>query len=615
MPPTMIEYQRQADTVQSVRELRDAHPERGLDWVLQKVHVSRATFFRYESNVKAGVACIKERNAGGRPRKYVLTAEEVTKLRSLVAIRDSVDYAIEEFADCPQCGHATRTLILHTLEMAQRGACKPRWPESLRRAARITPAERAELRGEKHAGELTLAPRIGLFERDRHGVDHYIKAHSTWTMDDESINRPYLVPCHVHPNFRDIVDPRYHWKLCRQFLKGMDIYSEAWLGLMAVGRERDQYRGEDIVRFIYELVMAHGTLPDKIIMEQGRWKGSAVHGVAVHDGHREIMWGGLDELFQIDHKETSRGKAWLETGLRLGQRASAHTGEDIGGVRGEFELANKHWMQIQRQAALLEEGRIPKVLRDPLALGFLTQEQAEQIEAETSFQLNCRAKQREAFGKRTVVPNDLLQNAITPRPLPESERWRFFPQKREATIMRGGAIKVSVEGYPYPFMFVVNGVVPNLHLENGYRVLIAFDPQRTDLGCVVGNAEVGSRNRGHFGFGAIMLTAPFLPPAPMSNESEVHEPDYKKRARATVRSGFAEVKKHITDARAARIRQTLDEHGRTSRVSNRPEAAPHQHAAPRRKPVEVDQTALRRREAAMLGEEETEFQSAGSPGD
>lgn len=603
----MIEFQRQSTVVDTVRALREENPQRGLDWALGRVRVSRATFFRYEANVKAGTACVKDRAPGGRPRKFQLSEGEIHKLRSLVAIHDSVDFAVEKFVDCRECTHNTRVLLLDAMELAARRGTRPRWPESLHRAARLTQAEKAELRGEKHAGNVALAPRIGLFRRDENGVDHHIKAHSTWSFDDESINRPYLVPINVHPNFRDQVDPRYHWKLARQFLKSMDIYSEAWLGVMAVGRRADQYRGEDIVRFMYEVVMAQGTLPDRVILERGRWEGTAIHGISVFNGHREVMWGGLDDLFTIDHKKDSRGKAWLETGLRLTQRATAFIGEDIGGKRGEFELANKHWAQIQRQAAMLEEGKeLPKVLRDPLAVGFLTQEQAEEIEAQACFEVNCRAKVREAFGRRAVVPNDLLQNAITPRPLPESERWRFFPIKKEAAVIKGGLIQVAVQGYD-SFQFVVNGVDPHLHLDNGYRVLIAFDPQRPDFGCYVANAETGSKNRNHFGFGELILMAPYQGPLPLSDDSETHGPDYKRRARATVRSGFAQVKKHITDTRAARIHQTLDEHGRTTRTSNRPEMTPARSAeSPRRHRAAapaIDMDALRRKEAAAMGEE------------
>lgn len=571
MPPTEVEFARHQEIVASVEELRDQHPQQSLEWALSQVRISRGTFYRYQAEVRAGTACISDRDPGGRPAKYSLNDTEVARLRYLVAKHDSVDFGLEKFMDDPSCTHETRELMIGEVEKAARRGKMVRWPDSLRRIARVTPYERAELRGKKHVSNVSLTPRKGLFWRDESGQDHYIKSHSVWVMDDESGNQPHTVRFEPHPEVKGLVHDKYLWKLCRQVLKCKDLYSGAWLGITAVGRERDQYRGEDIVRFMLACIDAQGTMPDEMILEKGRWKGNGVHGIEVHNGHEYVRWGGLDALIRITHVHDSKGKASLESDLRIHQRAMAHSGEDIGGARGEFEIATKHYLQIQRQAAAMQEGKIPEELRDPLALGFLTQDQFEELHAQKAFELNCRPKKRAAFGE-AKVPNDLLQNAITPRPLPASERWRFLPLKKEATIIRGGLVQVSVAPYPRPFLFVVNGEREDIHLENGYRVFIAFDPQRPDLGCAIGNGESGARNRAGFGFGEIIMMAPLAGDMPYRDESEERGPNLKKRASVAARAGFAQPKRHHRDERAVRIRQTLDNEGRTTRISNRPEA-------------------------------------------
>jgi hypothetical protein len=603
-----MEYYAHQDTVKAVLELREVYPTKPLEWACEKVGVSRATYHRYAKEVKQGEACISDRDLGGRPAKFQLTTEEVTRLRYLVSRYDgSFDYAIKKAAHDTHFSPEVRGMILDIQDRAARRGQKERWPEALRRLGRVTPAEMDELRGKKHSEKTTLMPRIGLYGIDANGEKIFMKANSSWSMDDESINRPYLVRCNVHPDIIDQVDERYHWKLCRQVLKVKDIYSRAWLGMMGVGRERDQYRGEDILRFIKFTADAWGTLPEELILEQGRWKGNALQGVEVCNGHKNIRWGGLDKIVRLTYKPTSNGKTWLESDLRRGQRETAFIGEDVGHSRGEMELANKHYLQIQRQARLLEEGKIPEVLRDPLDLGFLPQGDMEEIEAKALETLNWTPMQMSNHGNQVKVPMDLYQNAITPRPIPDAERWRFYPVKREKAITRGGMIECAVEGYQMTFMFVVNGVQDDLHLENGYRCLIAFDPAQPNLGCVVANAEISSKNRHGFGFGEIMITAPLHEGVPIHGDARGQQKNYKKAASASVRNGFAAVKKHHKDERAARITHTVNRAGEARQHANRPDAdlmaanatanAPR---AARRAPAPLpDLDMIERRESAM----------------
>ena len=566
-------------------ELKNEHPDWPAPRLLRMCGISKPTLHRWMKQLKRDVPPTPKKT--GRPPKFPeLHGAEFTALRALVVKHEgSIEFAVPEFITDPACSPGLAAIIQKEIETAAVKRRKPDWPGSLRRQIRATDAELAHFRGQRHAGNVSLAPRIGLFHRDEQGRDHYIKANSVWIADDETSNQRYLVPIRVHPDIIDRVDPKYHWKLCGQLFKFQDFYSARWLSVTTIGRERDAYRGEDIPRFILQTIDAMGTMPEELLFEKGRWMGTAVHGIPVWNGRKEIMWGGLDPLMKITHASDSRGKAWIETGFSFSQRACAQGGEDIGRSRGEFENATEHYLQIQRQAAMLEEGRIPDVLRDPIALGFLTASQCEELHSNAMWKVNCLPKVREGF-EGAVVPNDLYEHTIPPRPLPVSERWRFLPHKAQRVITGGGKITVSIKPYG-KFQFIVNGVIKkkdgsgDIHLDNGHRALIAFDPQRPDLGCVVGNMEMGSMNREGYGFGEIMGTAEHLAPVPYRDDSaDYSRPNYKKRATAAVRNGFAAVKQHLKDERAARIVQTLDEQGRFTRAGNRPdvpliESSPH----------------------------------------
>lgn len=562
MPPTMFEFQHHTEVVRAVGELRAGFPDRPLDWHCARAGVSRATYFRMKANVEKGAACVVvEKDRGGRPPKFILTAPERTALRALAMIHDSTDYAIAELARHPDCGHATREKILAEMDRAaRRGLPRPAWPASLRRAAHVTLNERALWSGAKHAESVSLAPRKGMFWRDETGKDVLIKAHSAWMMDDYSTNQPYWIEVPVWENGQ-IVGRTI--RLCRQMLVCQDVYSAAWLGVEAIGRERDAYRAEDILRFILHCVDAHETLPGCLILERGRWDSRAIHGIEVWDGHRHVTWGGLDEIIPIKHGFSSRHKAALESNLNPLQRALAHSGTDIGRTRGEFEQATKMMLKVNAGT------------RDAAACGFLSQPECEEMHARAMDSENRRAKDREAFD-RAVVPLDLLADTMTPRPLPATERWRFLPCKREATIRRGGLIEVSVKDYPRSFIFAVNGVDESVCLENGYAVLIAFDPARPDLGCVVANGEHGTKNREGYSFGQRLMVAPVMQDAPLWDDSprrrsgeDTDGASLKRRSSAAHRAGFREIAKVARDHRPLRVTQTLDAEGRVTRASNK----------------------------------------------
>jgi hypothetical protein len=412
--------------------------------------------------------------ACGRPRKFHLSDEERRALRGLALKHGSFAFAVEVFAADAACQPATRAAIAEELDKAAREKRMPRWPVSLRAGVMSTVEEEALFRGTKAFDALSHSPRKGMFFEDEHGNQVPIGPLDVWLMDDYSTNQPYMV---------ETADGA---RLCRQVLAAMDLYSAGWVSVEMIGRERDAYRAEDIVRFILRTIEAQGTMPLCLMLERGRWESQGVHGIPLDElgrGFEGQVWGGLDALFHIEHGYSSRHKAQLESSFNMLQTVLAHSGRDIGRFRGEFERSTNLSLGVRA-------GRV-----DPRAAGFLSQDAAREAHWLAMQAMNGRGRERSAavFGGQALVPNDLLMSGDRQvRQLPENEAWRFLPLKRLATV-RKGFIEVQATHYDgASFRFEVNGL-SELYVESGHRVLIAFDPACPALGCHVANAVPNCR--------------------------------------------------------------------------------------------------------------------------
>jgi hypothetical protein len=489
-----------------------------------------SSFQSWQAKLAAGgeSALLADYRGCGRPAKFEVDAHESNALRSLVLVRDSQTFAIEEFARThPECRPETREKILAELDRATREHRYPRWPVSLRRAVAVTSEDRALLRGSKHFDALSFSPRKGLFFTDEEGRRVSLRPHTAWVMDDYSTNEPYIVSAESGAQ-----------RLCRQTLAAMDVACDAWLGVEMVGRERDAYRGEDILRFILRCIDGQGTMPLYLMLERGRWDSQSVHGL---DLERELgpkfkgrTWGALDELFGIIHGFSSRHKAQLESSFNILQRALAHSGREIGRHASEFERATKDYLAVQA-------GR-----KDARSAGFLSIEEARQCHWRAMQYLNGRGKHRAATGL-VEVPDDLMamwDAELDARRLPESERWRFLPVKRLATV-RGGFVELSVTPYPRTFRFQINGTEGGLYLPGGYRVLVAFDPAMPAMGARICNGETGTANRDARPIGEFLATAPDAQDAPQFDlRGGGYADSGKKKASAAARTAFASINPH-----------------------------------------------------------------------
>jgi hypothetical protein len=502
--------------------------------------VSVANFVRWSTAMQtAGLDGLAPAKPTGRPRSFDLTEEETHALRGLTATFDSVRYAIEQFPRHEACGPQTREKILEILDRAARAGREPHFPRALCRAAFVTADEKARLRGQRHAQAREFTPRKGMWFEGPDGEQIPILAHTAWMMDDYSTNEPYIVGAEDGT-----------MRLCRQYLMSLDVYSGAWIGSEAIGRERDAYRGEDILRFILRNIDGQGTMPRFLLLERGRWDSQAVHGLPLTADHDGPRWGGLDDLIHIIHGYTPRHKAALESNLSMLQRALAHSGREIGRHRGEFEDATKAYLAVQA-------GRL-----DPHKAGFLSLADSSELHWQACQQLNARPKARVNFEHQTV-PNDLLQQAEAPRPLAAEERWRFFPAKMTGTV-RGGFVEKSLPHWPRMFRFQVNGVLDGLYLDNGYAVLVAFDPAQPHLGAMIANAETGTRNRAGWALGQNLILAPVATEVPQFTlRSGGAAEGSKRKANATARTSFAAVRPHV---RGMRVAASFDGEGRSATI-------------------------------------------------
>jgi len=464
-------------------------------------------------------------SACGRPRKFALAEEEKRALRALTLKHGSFDFAMERFAADPWCAAETRDTIARELDTAAQQKRRPRWPQTLRNEIMPAAEWEALFRGQRTFASTEHSPRKGMFFEDEAGNEVPIRSHSVWTMDDYSTNQPYIIETPEGP------------RLCRQTLMAMDVYSAAWLSVEMIGRERDAYRAEDILRFILRTIDSQGTMPLALMLERGRWESNAVHGVRLDDLGREFQgrtWGALDDLFTIMHGYSSRHKAVIESSFNTLQTILAHSGRDVGRTRGEFELATKLFLAVQ-------QGR-----KDPRNCGFIEQDASREAHWQAAQTMNQRSRERSAaeFRGEAHVPNDLLTTERdAPRPLADADRWRFSPIKRLATV-RGGFIETQVTHYQgASFRFEVNGI-SDLYLSNGHKVLIAFDPALPALGCYVANAD--AKDRDGRKVGDFLITAQHARDVAQFSlfTGNREGADTKKKANAAARTAFASVNPH-----------------------------------------------------------------------
>lgn len=507
------------------------------------------------ARVEALLQALAPRPGSGRKCKFELSENESLVLRACVLARSTQDathfaLAVEDFTRHPACLATTRELIRAELDRAARLQRLPNWPISIRRAGMPTVQEAAWFRGRKHAQQFEQADRRGDYWIDEQQQRHPLLAHTIWEMDDASDNEPRRS---IDPDTGETI-------LTRQALWTQDVYSAAILGLTQVARARDSYRIEDVADHVLRCVEAWGW-PKFMRLEMGDiWAGRFFHGFVpcapgtthVLPGWPEDMnWGGLD-LCHIVNVHKSKGKGGIEGAFNLIQAMNAHASLSIGRARGEFEEATK---------ALIRGHRTEEIDHR-----FWSMDQSADALTAVAERFNLRPKTRRIFGRGAVAPADILR-AARGLPLLPSDLWRFMPIKRTATV-RNGHVEVSVDHYPRPFRFKINGVDDHLHLDHGYTVLIAFHPGRAHEGCHVFNAESGPRNRDGLRRAERLILAPLAADVAQIDLSNAGDFSTRAKANAAVRRAFRAIGQAVKhdyaqDSEGREIRITEDAAGRT----------------------------------------------------
>lgn len=510
---------------QSAIELAIAHMAEGgtLSSAAELAQVNLKSLSRWLKQVRAADGHIELAVQGkkvGRPAAFELNDLEIGIARFYRLTKESIPRAAYFFARDENVRPEIREAVLSVFERSLEQGRVEEYPTSMRRAFYVTAQERAEFRGKKASQAVEMITRRGMFEILEDGTHRKILAGDVWEMDDYSTNQPFY--------FRDPLTGEEI--LGRQILAARDLASASWLGFDHIGRERDAYRGEDIVRFIERLVRSHGK-PRKLRLERGIWEKSGVHGIEVPG--MTSRWGDLRDLFDIEHVFKSKSKGIIEGGFNVLQGWLGHTGTDIGRKRGEFEEATRRAMQAKQKGTSAAD------------LGFLSQEQSSQAHEAAATLINERPMTREHLNER-ISPDDLVaRDGWNVSELLEDEAWYFLPCKKEG-IVRGGCVEINAGGGWPKVRIQINGVVDGLYLENGFKLLVACDPARPELGARICNAERGVKNRDGWPVGMLLIASARIQDlAPQFNASNILTPHMiaRKKGSAAAATTFRSIKR------------------------------------------------------------------------
>lgn len=513
--------------------------------------VSQATVYRYEASLRESGGDIEEAARGKRIGRPPVAPEPSPFERDLAKAyrltKEKLPVAAYFFARDERVSEGLRETLLQIEEKGLQARKRDEYPMSIRRLFHVTDAEIAAHKGVKASQAVEMVTRRGMFEElaDLSRVD--ILPGEVWELDDYSTNQPYHF---LEPLTKNEM-------LGRQILGARDLCAAAWLGFDHIGRERDAYRGEDILRFIRRLMQDHGK-PRKLRLERGIWEKSTVHGIAVKGmkGH----WGDLADLVEIVHVFKSKSKSIIEGGFNEIQKWLSHTGVDIGRERGAFEEATRRVIESRQKG------------KSAADLGFVSQEDSNLMHFTTGQLVNSRPMHRGHLNER-VSPDDLVARlGWKTTPLTAAEMWYFLPCKQER-IVRGGYVEINPGGGWPKMRFCVNGVPgSDVYLETGYKVLIACDPSMPELGARVCNNETGVRNEKGYRHGEVLHeAAPWHDLAPQFSAAEILSPHLlaRKKSNAAASTRYRGIRQALGTKKTGGEEATaFDGQGKAARISN-----------------------------------------------
>lgn len=471
---------------------------------------------------------------------FPITAEEQAQLRQFALKCDSIPVAIEALAEWEGCSEALRFIIA-------RHRHNRSYPKALRRAARTSEHDRDLARGPKR---FRLQAYTQLRENiyiDAAGIEHQLRGGDLFECDDMSVNQPFW---YEWPYGGDKLSNAFGVRLGRQMLACRDVATGKWVGFDIVGRVRDAYRAEDVMRFLGRIGDTVGLPRLGFRLEHGVWAARSVRGVKeTRDEEEKQNYGSIRDVVDIHYANTSKGKGALEGSFDFLQTLLALDGLQIGRVRGEYEKATA----LVRQCS---EGII-----HPRDAGFPhISEIADRIERAMG-----TADARPKAGRLIRgISNDLWEAALAEQPLvntPAASRHLFLPVKQLRPI-QGGHVRYKVPHYDHTFSFSVPDEFAVLG--NGYRLLVCFDPADPVAGATVFDAETDGRRHYHHTEGQALGNFPFAPNAPQLDLTGRADFSTKKSYNAAARTIFRAT--GMRQGTGASIDQMADGRGSSARI-------------------------------------------------
>lgn len=297
-----------------------------------QVGASLPTLSRWASAyAEGGVAALEPGKSSGRPALASLMTEAgIAQVREWALKMDSVALAWQVYSTEAGC------------------------PDEIREAVaggRIPPSLQALASANAHIKDLHRGPRTfqlngqkarrDMSELMPDGSRREIQPGDWWELDDMSLNQPFWFKARAEDCPGDKLAERYGKSLGRQSLWCIDVASGMWLGCELLGRRRDSYRAEDILRFLRRLFEDHGLPRRGLRLEQGIWKSKRIKGIEItgkadvdaalaessifHDFDQPAMpepelnaiVGGLASIgLEIVHARTPGQKGIIETSFR-----------------------------------------------------------------------------------------------------------------------------------------------------------------------------------------------------------------------------------------------------------------------------------------------------------
>lgn len=448
-------------------------------------------------------------------------------------------------------GQRTGSARLALLRFADDELCPAPLGMMLRRGAQprplmaiirvITPELEALDRGPGHY-QGTITGLRALEEELQNGQRVPLRPGDVWELDDMSTNYPFWFECQGVGKHSAV--------LGRQGLYCGDVASSKWLGVELVGRPRDAYRAEDILRFLRKLMQAYGK-PRRLRIERGVWRAKVIKGwadegdegtegtktPAMDEAEKALLQDGLKALgVDVIYCYTPGQKGWIESNFnRLQQVLPTFVGREavnIGRHGGEYEEAAKRVRQAH-------DG-----VHHPRELGFLHIDRAADLLTTAMEWIGLTT--RESRGG--TIPNEVWDGWVTEHPLAPvtgTDLAVFLPEIREVTLRLGHA---WCQHDRQQFGFINPEVFADLG--HGYRVTVRFDPSEPSLGAAIYNRETSSANRAGLQVGQFICWADFHEAAPMFSAVKGEQPgqDLVKRFRAFHRTAFRAMGGRLTPA-------------------------------------------------------------------